>query len=134
MRFQAFLAATFVAAVLALGSGAGKPPPDEPASKDAYPNGCVSCHVKGADGDHRLAADLTQLKHPSLSMVKNVPADCLKCHRSRKPAFGPLIHVAHFGKGAGSIFNQKFGGNCAHCHTMNAKTGVAANKSGPKNW
>lgn len=104
--------------------------------KDPFPKGCVSCHAKVPDGDHRLNVMLSKAKHPNLAAVKNVPSDCLRCHKpaAKKPTFGEMVHKQHFGRGAASVFVQKFAGDCAHCHDMNQTTGKVTNKSGAKNW
>lgn len=135
MRFQALSSAFLTAAIVALGSGLGQPPAQSnPAPKGPSPQGCVSCHIQTPDGDHRLGASLAKLNHPAVSAVSTVPNDCLKCHRMRKPVFSQSIHKAHYKKGPLSEFNKKFNGECSQCHQMNGKTGVAFNKSGPRNW
>jgi hypothetical protein len=103
-------------------------------SKDPFPNGCVSCHAKVSDGDHRLQAMLAKKKHASLANVVNVPGDCMKCHKSKSPTFGQSVHKQHFGRGSASAFVEKFKGDCSHCHRVDPKTGKATFKSGKKNW
>lgn len=108
-------------------------------TKDAFPNGCVSCHIgKSPDGDHRLNIDLKKIKaHPDVtSMVKVVPKDCGKCHKAGpKPAsLNAALHKVHYGREAASLFVKKFQGSCLHCHALNVKTGVMTMKSGTKNW
>jgi len=111
-------------------------PLNQKGAKDPFPDGCVSCHAKVPDGDHRLNVMLGKAKHPNMASVKNVPTDCARCHKpsAQKPSFGEMVHKQHFGRGEASVFVQKFKGDCAHCHEMNAKTGKVVSKSGPKNW
>lgn len=126
----ALLAAGALFAGLA-GPAAGQKPPTD------FPAGCVGCHVKMPDGDHRLNAILGKVKgHPALGAVKSVPGDCIKCHKAavKKTTFAESAHKAHFGKGAASLFNKMFKGECTHCHAMNPATGKTTLKSGPKNW
>lgn len=99
---------------------------------DDYPNGCVSCH---AAADMTVGAMLEGLGHKNVSsMVETIPTDCTDCH-SEDGGFGGLwefIHPAHFA--ADSKFMSEFGGDCRHCHSMDADSGEAAVKSGDKNW
>lgn len=106
-------------------------------ANDPFAKGCVSCHAKVPDGDHRLNAGIAKLKgHPGLGAVKSVPGDCMKCHKpsAKKPTFADVIHKAHYGKGAASVFNKTFKGECTHCHSLDLKSGKMTVKSGPKNW
>ncbi len=50
---------------------------------DEHPNGCVDCHKVSGDNDHRLNAELANVEgHPKIdAIVKNVPQDCLMCHK-----------------------------------------------------
>jgi len=118
------------------GPGAGLP---GITTKDAFPKGCVSCHIqKSPLGDRRLNKDLKKIKrHPDVTaMVKNVPKDCGMCHKAG-PTPAPLksaLHKAHYGKKAASLFVKKFQGSCLNCHALNTKTGAMTTKSGPKNW
>jgi hypothetical protein len=106
-----------------------QPPADE------FLTGCVGCHIKVDGVDHRLPAMLDEIGHVKLgSKVKTVPSDCLKCHSGEEdPTFAELMHLAHFGE-AESEFQQKFNGDCRHCHAMDRETGDARLKEGPKNW
>lgn len=128
----------FVAAASAILSGAMALPiePGQKGAKDPFPDGCVSCHAKVPDGDHRLNVMLGKVKHPNMASVKTVPGDCVRCHRpaAQKPSFGQMVHRQHFSRGEASEFVKKFRGDCAHCHDMDGKTGKVTNKSGPKNW
>lgn len=136
-----FRSLTFVAAAVAaagLAALGGTEPASAPLQpKDPFPKGCVSCHAKVPDGDHRLNAGISNIKgHPGLGAVKTVPGDCMKCHKpsAKKPTFAQAIHKAHYGKGAASNFNKLFKGECTHCHDLDAKTGTMTVKSGTKNW
>ena len=107
-------------------------------TKDAFPKGCVSCHVKASGGDLRLNVGLKKVKgHPDVAgMVKTVPKDCGMCHKAG-PTPAPLktaLHKAHYGKKGASLFVKKYQGSCLSCHSLNTKTGAMTTKSGPKNW
>lgn len=121
-------------------------------AKDAFPKACVDCHVKSGSADMRLStlakawaakAPATLMakvspvmpegaalkgKHPPLgaAMLKDVPASCKKCHTAASktiPPFSPMIHAIHFG-GEKNDFVSKHGGECTHCHKVDAKLGL----------
>jgi hypothetical protein len=90
-------------------------------AKDAFPQACVSCHIK----EHRISAMLAKLpkKHPSVN-AKDIPASCMKCHaKTSKIAFAPIMHRKHLGADT-SEFLVKFDGECTHCHKLDRKTGL----------
>ena len=100
-------------------------------AKDAFPAGCVDCHVK----EHRLSvllkAPTRKKKHPPVA-TKDIPAACMKCHpaTSKTIPFAPLMHKAHLAKGDASEFVKQFGGECTHCHKLDKATGRWALPSG----
>jgi hypothetical protein len=130
-------------------------------AKDDFPKACVDCHIKTPDGkDMRLGtlakAWATKVppgllakvspvmpkgvalkaKHPPLAaaMLKDIPATCQKCHAAASktmPPLAPMVHAIHFG-GDKNEFVSKFGGQCTHCHKVNAKAGVMGVPSGPE--
>jgi len=94
-------------------------------AKDAFPQGCVSCHMKVPDGDMRLSAMLAKhaKKHPPIN-AKDIPASCRKCHAAAsKKALAPMVHRIHFGNDKG-LFLSTFQGECTHCHKLDRKIGV----------
>jgi len=122
-------------------------------SKDAYPNGCVDCHVVGKGADMRISAlmatwtsavpvaltekaraasvDASKIKgkHPAMANVKaNVPQTCLAgCHKPGStiaPPFARLMHVIHLVGGNGNRFLTANQGECTHCHKLDQKTGT----------
>ena len=120
-------------------------------AKDAFPGGCVDCHVKegrlstllgrwnGKPEPKALAAMQAFVpkgitlkgRHPTVPL-KDVPASCMKCHSAKSiPPLAPLLHGVHLAKN-GSMFLTKFGGECTHCHKLNAATATWANPSGPE--
>lgn len=104
---------------------------------DEFPGGCVSCHVVLPDGsDKRLGAALADIGHVSLKgKVSQVPGDCIACHEKKSDTkFSVLVHQAHFGTPDKNVFMQHFGGDCRHCHAMNAETGEPKVKAGEVNW
>lgn len=131
-------------------------------SKDAYPNGCVDCHVVGKDGDMRISAliktwtsavpvalaekaraasvDPSKIKgkHPAMANVKaNIPQTCLAgCHKpgsTTAPPFAQLMHVIHLVGSNSNRFLTANQGECTHCHKLNQKTGTwKAASSGEK--
>lgn len=121
-------------------------------AKDAYPNGCVDCHLAGKGADMRMSvlmakwavavpepllssakaasSDASKIKgkHPALPNVKtNTPQTCLGCHKKGStiaPPFGQLIHLVHLAGGAQNKFVTANQGECTHCHKLDQKTGV----------
>ena len=113
-------------------------------AKDVYPKGCVDCHT-GAAGMPATIAKLLSApdaaskakafvpttftlkgKHPSVAMIKDPPAGCLKCHTKTStiaPPLAPMIHGVHLTGGDANPFLTKFDGQCTHCHKFNSKTG-----------
>jgi hypothetical protein len=128
-------------------------------AKDAYPRGCVDCHVNPQDApvafsvfmkqwndqvDPKVVARLQPFapkgmtlkgKHPNVSaMVKDIPGGCLKCHaKGSKIAapFATMIHGIHLTGGDGNAFLTTFQGECTHCHKLNATTGEWSLPSAP---
>lgn len=100
-----------------------------------YAQGCVSCH--GMDGTDSLGTLLGAMRHKNVDrQTETVPGDCKDCH-SADGDFTPLselAHLLHYENPGENQFVQKYGGNCLHCHALDAKTGVITVKSGPKNW
>ena len=122
-------------------------------SKDAYPNGCVDCHVAGKDADMRISTlmatwtkavpaalaekaraasvDASKIKgkHPAMANVKaNIPQTCLAgCHKPGStiaPPFARLMHVIHLVGGNKNRFVTTNQGECTHCHKLDQKTGT----------
>ena len=90
-------------------------------AKDAFPQACVSCHIK----EHRITTMLARhpKKHPAVN-AKDIPASCMKCHaKASKNAFAPIMHRKHLGADT-SEFVVKFDGECTHCHKLDRKTGL----------
>ncbi len=95
-------------------------------AKDAFPAGCVDCHVKERRVSVLLKAPTMKKKHPPVA-TKDIPASCMKCHSATSktiPPFAPLMHRLHFAKADASQFVTQFGGECTHCHKLNKTTGV----------
>jgi len=156
-RSIAFLVAGVLAAAVtthtqaASQAGAVRPIPGITA-KDAFPNGCVDCHLVVKDGDMRMStlmatwtkavpepllaktraasADASKIKgkHPALPNVKtNIPQTCLGCHKKGStiaPPFSQLLHTIHLVGGAQNKFVTMFQGECTHCHKLDQKTGA----------
>jgi hypothetical protein len=130
-------------------------------AKDAYPNGCVDCHVSGKNGDMRLSTLMSKLttavpaplmakakaasadaakvkgKHPAVPNVKtNTPQTCLAgCHKAGSviaPSLGQLMHAIHLVGGAQNKFLTTYQGECTHCHKLDQKTGAWKVATGPE--
>lgn len=118
---------------VASGSDQAKLPGD--AGPGPYVQGCVDCHV--ADGAGTIGSLLGTMKHKNVdTQTGTVPDDCAECH-SEDGGYTPLselAHMLHFEKPADNEFIRDYGGNCLHCHALDATTGVISVKSGPKNW
>jgi hypothetical protein len=162
IRSIALTAGVLFAVVLASSAG-GQTPPQAPAAavrpipgitaKDAYPNGCVDCHVAAKDGDMRLSvllakwtaaapaalvekaraasADASKIKgkHLAIANVKaNIPQTCLSaCHKKGSviaPPFAQLMHLIHLTGGAQNRFLTANQGECTYCHKLDQKTGL----------
>lgn len=134
-------------------SGAIAAPPSARAipgltSTDAFPTGCVDCHVRQTAGtDARISTLLGQWngkieprrlaamqvaapkgvtlkgKHPPVaSGLKDIPASCAKCHTKDSKSVPPLaqvMHAIHLLRGEQNTFLTKFSGECTHCHKLN---------------
>lgn len=127
---------------------------------DAYPNGCVSCHVldKAKAQDHRLStllkawsagkvdADLLAKskaampsgvalkgKHPTAEdSLEDIPSSCLDCHGSDSKKAPPFTRLMHLVHltGAKNEFVTTFKGDCTTCHKLDVKTGEWSLPSG----
>jgi hypothetical protein len=106
--------------------------------KDDHPNGCVDCHTASGSNDYRLNAELAGVEgHPKIdAIVKNVPQDCLMCHKEGANA-GPLsfiVHRDHYRNPADNAFVSHYQGACLNCHSVSPGSGKMSVKNGPKNW
>jgi hypothetical protein len=130
-------------------------------AKDAYPNGCVDCHVAAKDGDMRLSvllakwttaaptalvekakaasADASKIKGKHLAIANakaNIPQTCLAaCHKKGSviaPPFAQLMHLIHLTGGAQNRFLAVNQGECTYCHKLDQKTGTWKVASGPE--
>ncbi len=131
-------------------------------AKDAFPGGCVDCHIywKDMDLDTRFSTHMKQWsekvdpkllarvqpfapegltlkgKHPAATAsLKDIPAACLKCHSKTSkmaPPFGRMLHGIHLGGGKESPYLTFFQGECTHCHKLDLKTGTWSMPSGPE--
>lgn len=154
MRSTVTLALVAILAVAARGT------PAATQAKDAYPNGCVDCHVDGKNGNLRMSALMASWttavpaalvdkakaasvtaskikgKHPPMANVKtNIPQTCLTgCHKKGSaiaPPFAQLMHTVHL-VGAKNQYPATFKGECTHCHKLDQKTGAWKVASGPE--
>ena len=97
-----------------------------------YPDGCVDCHVRDPDrsADFRMQAMLRQMGHAAMRGTAEIPTDCGECHNAEEPPpLGQLIHVVHYDERQRNGFVQDYGGDCLHCHAMNADEGESFVKS-----
>jgi hypothetical protein len=132
------------------------------AAVDAYPGGCVSCHVVSKDKvqDHRLStllkawtagkvdADLLAKskasmpagvalkgKHPAADdALEDIPSSCLDCHGADSKKAPPFTRLMHLVHltGAKNEFVTTFKADCNHCHKLNGQTGEWSIPSGPE--
>jgi cytochrome c553 len=130
------------------------------AAADAYPNGCVSCHVldKAKAQDHRMStllkswtagkidADLLAKskasmpsgvalkgKHPAAEdSLEDIPSACLDCHGTDSKKAPPFSKLMHLVHltGAKNEFVTAFKGDCTNCHKLDVKTGEWSLPSG----
>jgi hypothetical protein len=130
------------------------------AATDAYPDGCVSCHVldKAKAQDHRLSsmlkawtagkvdADLLvkskasmpsgvtlKGKHPAAEdALDDIPSACLDCHGADSKKAPPFARLMHLVHltGTKNEFVAAFKGDCTTCHKLDARTGEWSLPSG----
>lgn len=120
---------------------------------DTHPDACVSCHIRmdDIDLDARLSTALREWeqevpvkvmevaetasaspnvlkgRHPPMALpLEDVPSGCIGCHDSEPtaPPFAPLVHLAHYRRGAENHFVSVFSGECTLCHKMDHETGA----------
>jgi len=110
------------------------------ATADDYPDGCVSCHVKG-DGneDNRINVLLAESGHGrGGERTKLIPTGCNRCHTpdgtGTAGSIRKLIHAVHYEVPAENPYMVKFGGDCRDCHSLDQSSGVAGIKIGERNW
>jgi hypothetical protein len=127
---------------------------------DAFPRGCVDCHVVLADKkmDVRLSTLMAQWqqkvdpallervraftpaevalkgRHPKVAVAGvEVPKACMTCHaRTSKaaPPLGRMLHGLHLVGADKNIFLSQFQGECTHCHRLDAASGNWSLKGG----
>lgn len=127
---------------------------------DAYPGGCIDCHVNLPDRglDTRLSvrmqawqkgadpAFLGKVKaytpegialtgrHPEVGgALAEIPNGCLKCHSRTSrtaPPFDRLLHGLHLTGGERNHYLSLFQGECTHCHKLDQNTGAWSFASG----
>jgi hypothetical protein len=121
--------------------GPAKPhsPPElvcgDPLVAGQYPEGCVSCHNGG--GAETIGALLDAMGHPNVDRrTETVPDDCVSCHSEEggHSLLWEFNHIIHYERPERNNFLREYGGNCLHCHALDASTGEVIVKSGPKNW
>jgi hypothetical protein len=105
------------------------------AAEVVYAEGCADCHDGTAVAT--VGALLETLGHPDVDEDTEVlPGDCSDCHSEAGGMWllSEVAHMSHYRDPAENKFVQEFGGDCRHCHVMDADTGEAGVKSSPKNW
>jgi len=132
---RSVVAAGILAALGLVLVGGFHPASSETAGVTEYPAGCVSCH----DGDvmGTIGTLLDELGHPDVAdWTETVPNDCTECHSEEGGyiTLSEAIHMAHYREHAENAFLRDFGGQCLHCHALDAETGVVGTKSGARNW
>lgn len=100
-----------------------------------FVQGCVDCH----DGTVQptVGAMLERMGHDNVDDdTAQVPGDCSACHSEAGGMWflSEVSHMAHYRDPENSAFVQEFGGDCRHCHALDAETGAVSVKSGAKNW
>lgn len=123
------------------------------AAADAYPQGCVSCHVvdKTTNKDQRLSTLLKAWsagqvspdllakskaampagvalkgKHPAATdSLEDIPSACLDCHDAGSKKAPPFAQLMHTVHltGAKNSFVMHHKSDCTSCHKLNATTG-----------
>ncbi|KAB2967895.1 MAG: hypothetical protein F9K18_03705 [Thermoanaerobaculia bacterium] len=131
-------------------------------AEDPHPEACVSCHrnmpeigldarlstamarwqesvdaelLAKARAAMRSGAVLTGRHPAATSALADVPAACAKCHSAsskRAPELSRLIHLVHLSPDPDNHYLSVFGGECTHCHKLDAATGEWSVPSGPE--
>ncbi len=128
---------------------------------DSQPEACAGCHVNlpARQLDARLSTALTRWKtgvepgvlakaaaamaagaapkgkHPSATQaLADIPAACMRCHKSAKlaPQFARLVHLIHLTGGSENHYLSLFQGECTYCHKLDSGTGEWSVPSGPE--
>jgi len=132
---------------------AGRGPEAQTAKPDPFPGACVDCHKAYPDRglDVRLSTLMARWRtgvepkllalvratapvglpitgrHPdAVEALASIPDGCLRCHgraSENAPPFATLLHATHFAGGGENHFVALFGGECTHCHKLEATTG-----------
>lgn len=126
---------------------------------DAFPRGCVDCHVSKPGLDARLSSQLARWtagkvdagllaqaqgaapaglklkgKHPDAEdALTDIPVGCQDCHSDdskKAPPLARLVHRIHLTGGDQNHFLTEYQGECTHCHKLDAKTGAWSMPSG----
>jgi hypothetical protein len=132
-------------------------------TEDPFPHGCVDCHINRPEMnmDVRISTLMKQWndkveptlltkaqacapsgvklkgKHPIVAdtLLKDIPAGCLKCHSKTSkaaPPFSTMLHVMHLSGGEKNHFLTMFQGECTYCHKLDLSTGKWSLPSGPE--
>lgn len=101
----------------------------------AYAQGCVDCHDGTAVAT--IGALLEEMGHIDVDEdIETLPGDCASCHSEEGGTWflSEIAHMSHYRNPVQNGFILSYGGECRHCHLMDAETGAVKVKSGPKNW
>jgi hypothetical protein len=106
---------------------------------DDFPHGCVDCHVQEEGSDMRINTILSRIGHGrGGERTKQVPEGCARCHASDDDgsagSLRKLVHSIHYESPDENAYLKEFGGDCRHCHSMDAPKGRPGVKSGERNW
>lgn len=87
--------------------------------------GVTNCHAIGSK--YTLAVEVrNNVKgHPPVA-DNALYEDCIKCHKSGKLAFGPILHKGHYHEGTNHFTGGEYAGKCTHCHQVDVKTGAVS--------
>ena len=100
-------------------------------AKDAYNNGCVSCHKKTAEVDRTLPVYVKKIAgHPD---VKEATVNaCYECHEAEKDfnLYKKFVRATHLSHWRSEVFYTELKGQCYSCHTVE-NNGVSGLKNYP---
>lgn len=92
--------------------------------------------VEAARASSRAGVTLVG-RHPEVApdVLTSIPARCIGCH-ARRPDDAPdmtrLTHLVHLRGGTENVFLTVFGGECTHCHKLDASLGMWTVPTGPE--
>jgi len=84
--------------------------------------GTANCHAVGDKWSLAAEVEVNYPNHPPVN-ADSLYEDCLRCHKTGKLAFGPILHKGHYKAGDNHCTSNP-DNNCQSCHQIDLTTGV----------